>query len=288
MKAAKIVITVILAVILTSLLTATCCIAAIRHQLSPDGIQSISDRLDLYGSLSESLKKDGKTLEEWLTEQSDDNLLTRIVYSEDGLKAVSALGTLHTAVKGKIEDYVSDFYEKNGKGKITKEELMNLAHDLSGDLESLLNYKPDPSDFQDLEEYLDSQDLSAFDLDNFRSSVPAIELSSRILSSPVWFYAIIAVNLILILAIILINRNRTCLIALGTSSLIAGCILLAARCLPMIVASVIPGLWLSLAMIVFDILYIFFSYMLWGGIIFAVTGIILIIIAAITRKKVKA
>lgn len=288
MKAAKTVVTVILAIILTVLLTATCVVAAVRHQLSPDGIQDISERFDLYGSLSESLKKEGKTLEEWLTEQSDDNLLTRIVYSEDGLKAVSALGTIHTTVKNKIEDYVSDFYEDNGRGKITKEELMDLAKDLSGDLETMLHYTPDPSDFEDLEEYLDAQDLSVFDLDNFRASVPAVELSARILASPIWFYAIIAVDIILIFAIILINRNRTCLVALGISSLIAGCILLAVKCFSLFAASILPGALTSLAIIVLDILYIFFSYMLWGGVIFAGVGIILIIIALATRKKVKS
>ncbi len=288
MKAVKIIITVILAIILTVLLFATCVLAGIRNQFTEDGIRDMSERLDLYDSLSKALNDEGTTLEKWLEEQSSENLLTRIDYSETGLRAISALEPLHEAVKGKLQDYVSDFTEGNGKGKITKDELMGLANDLSGDLEKYLNYRVEPSDLADLEKYLDSQDLSKYDLSNILESVPALKLAAKIFASNIWLYALAGIIVILIVVIILVNRNREIFVALGIPCLVAGCLLLLINFSPLIASSFLPGIWLGIANIFFGVLNIFFNYMLWGGIALVAAGLILFtvyIIISVVRKK---
>ena len=291
MKAVKIIITVILAIILAVLLFSACVLAGIRSQFTENGIQDMSERFDLYNSLSEALANEGTTLEKWLEEQSAENLLTRIEYSPSGLSAISELAPLHEAVKEKLHDYVSDLTNGNGKGKITKDELMGLANSLSGDLEKYLNYRVEPSDLQDLEEYLDSQDLSRFDLSKLLDTVPPLKLAAQIFASNIWLYALAGIIVVLIFVIILVNRNRGIFVAIGVPCIAAGALLLIINSSPIIASAFLPGIMLGLANIIFGALNIFFRFMLWSGISLVATGIILLafyIIISVVRKKQRA
>ncbi len=159
---------------------------------------------------------------------------------------------------------------------------------MTDDLETYLDYKVEPSDIQDLEEYLDTWDLSKFELKNIMDSVPALKLAAKILSSNILLYIAIAVAAVIALLIILVNRNGSALVAAGVSSTVAGCLLLLIKCGEIFATAFTSAAWTGVVRVILDTLNIFFSYLLWGGIIFVSAGIILIIVGAVMKKKADA
>ena len=283
MKILKTVLTVLIAVLLTVVLFCGSILFGLKNQLSVEGVRDMAENFDLYKTVSLLLNKDGNTLEKWLEEQSDENLLTRIVYSENGLRRISSLNTLKSAILNKIEDYVDDFYNDSGRGKIRTEEFSALFSELTGDFEKYLDYKFDIKDIDDLKEDLDARELEQYDFQNLKKDIKGLDIIRFVLSDG-GIFAVLGVALLLTVLIILINRNRSVFSAVGIPLIISGALLLTAPLAIRLSSILTANQFVNACEIISQTFNIFLSCIMWCGIAEMVLGIVMCTVGGIIGR----
>ena len=279
--------TVLLAVLLFISLISICFSAGIRHQISPDGTRDMSERIDFYGAVAKGLSRDGITPEEWFTIQSDEDLLPRIHYTEYGLRGIADLPKFRSVLRAKAEEYIDDFHNESGRGKMRTEEFLELAEDLYDDFVKYLDFHMLDEDFKDLEDDLNERNLPQYDFSLLRDNYPIpVRIAKFVLSDP-GFVSSAAFAFILAVLIILINHKYAsdAFRGIGVPILFAGLVLLLVRGAIQLVTVFYLNQWAGLGTIILQALYILFSTILIGGLAAFVIGIVLCILSAAVSRK---
>ncbi len=208
--------TVILCIILFISLAATAALYTVYNVTTPDNIEKWVDELDLYEA-AELLT--GETF----MEEDQEYTITFGSYKIQNIYLKSVKKVVNSKeVKGfvaeKLACYIDDLKTESGKGYIDEDDIIDLLRGdkkdekdgLEGRIRKAFGYAPTENDYKEIKKILKDMNLEDYDLSFLREEEPELfnAVSLALSLFDYIFYGAVALDILLIAAIILINLKR--------------------------------------------------------------------------------
>lgn len=302
MKVIRILVSVILAIVLTVSLILIGVLYFARNSVSKKTITKAIDSIDLATIPVSDFNINSQTLDEY--ELDDNSSLFELIASFINKNVPDAEVTIDqikdffnsngvNQVKAFIEEksgeYIDSFLSDNEEGKLEASEIIDLIRNLSDDIEKTTGIKLSEENLSNLENKINDIELGLTSVSSIKDKIPVVGTIGKLLSVKSFRSSIIlaAVLAVLILAIN-IRHIGTGLTTLAIPSLITGLLFLAFGGIMALITRVIKNMLSELPQFVQNLTDIISSKpLLIYGAVFIAAGILLSVAAAVIKKTVR-
>ena len=302
MKVIRILISVILAIVLTVSLILIGVLYFARNSVSKKTITKAIDSIDLATVPVSDFNINSQTLDEY--ELDDNSSLFELIASFINKNVPDAEVTIDqikdffnsngvNQVKAFIEEksgeYIDSFLSDNEEGKLEASEIIDLIRNLSDDIEKTTGIKLSEENLSNLENKINDLELGMTSVSSIKDKVPVVGTIGKFLSVKSFRSSIILAAVLAVLILVInIRHIGTGLTTLAIPSLITGLLFLAFGGIMALITRVIKNMLSELPQFVQNLTDIISSKpLLIYGAVFIAAGILLSVAAAVIKKTVR-
>ena len=302
MKVIRILVSVILAIVLTVSLILIGVLYFARNSVSKKTITKAIDSIDLATVPVSDFNINSQTLDEY--ELDDNSSLFELIASFINKNVPDAEVTIDqikdffnsngvNQVKAFIEEksgeYIDSFLSDNEEGKLEASEIIDLIRNLSDDIEKTTGIKLSEDNLSNLENKINDLELGMTSVSSIKDKVPVVGTIGKFLSVKSFRSSIILAAVLAVLILVInIRHIGTGLTTLAIPSLITGLLFLAFGGIMALITRVIKNMLSELPQFVQNLTDIISSKpLLIYGAVFIAAGILLSVAAAVIKKTVR-